>query len=173
MMHISTNPVFRVLLAALFVTSVVACGDDDNDDSQNQNQNQGEELDPDEVIEPAEYDIEIAGNWMTQFDTREDIDDDEWIFVYDDNDDLAQEVIDFDNEERWAITKNPDDAELGPGTYNRSVWTSLEEDQFYYCTVDFGLDSEEEAHDSEETADEGDLDGGCGDGFSWTEMIRL
>ncbi len=165
----------RILAIGLLATIVVACGDDDSngeDPDENPSEAPSNELDPDEVIDPADHDIEIAGNWGTQFDTREDVDDDYWIFIYEDNDDLAAEIVSFDNEERWAITKNPDDADFSPGMYNRNVWTPLADGQFHYCTVDAGLESEEAAEQSEETADEADLDGGCG-GFGWTEMTRL
>ncbi len=190
-MNITTPRLLRLIVTALLVTGLVACGDDDdvtgNDDEQNQQQDENKDDknndddenddngndDEDDLIDPDDQDIVIAGSWETNFDGREDIDDDQWTFVFDENDDLVQAMIDFDNDERWAITQNPEDAEFGPGSYNRSVWTDLEDDRFYYCTVDFGLESEEDAHASEQKADEEDLEGGCGEGSPWTEMTRL
>jgi hypothetical protein len=107
--------------------------------------------------------IEVAGAWLTPFDTVEVIDDEVWSFML---------VVDFDNQDRWAITQNPDDDEFNPDAYNRLVWTLVDGDEFYYCTVAFGLETEAEARNVETIPDDTDLGGeGCG-GFSWTRMVR-
>lgn len=144
-----------LLALSLLATGVMACGEEteaEANQEQNQNQNQG-----------SEEGIEIAGTWETNFQTEEIIDEQSWGFMI---------LIDYDNDERWAITQNPSDDEYNPDAFMRLVWTPLEEDEFYYCMVEFGLETEEEARNSTATADAEDLDGeGC-NGFSWTKMTR-
>lgn len=178
-MYKTTKKSFLYLIVGAFLaTGMLACGDidveenqetnqqnDENDQNDDNDQNDGNDNDGndnDGEIDPDENDIEIAGHWDTNFDTTEDIDDEWWDFMH---------MIEFDNDDRWAVTQNPEDNEWGADTYNRLVWTPIEDDVFYYCTVDFNLDTEEEAMDTDATADDDDLDGGCG-GNPWTEMTR-
>lgn len=147
--------VLRVFLVGLLATGMMACGEIDEAENQAP-ENQEEE-------EVQEESIEVEGTWDTPFGTTEVIDDERWDFM---------DLIVFDNNERWAVTQNPDDSEYNPSLYNRLVWTPVEDDVFYYCYVDFALESVDEALNSEGEADENDLDGeGCG-GFSWTQMTR-
>lgn len=82
----------------------------------------------------------------------------------------ATDIRAYDNTNRWAVTQNAADAEFGPSTYNRLVWTPIEDGVFHYCTVAFSLETEQAALDSEATADTDALDtDGCG-GFPWTKM---
>ena len=142
-----------VALAGGMSVGVMACGDDDaNGDSANQ-QNQGD------------MGIEVAGTWETNFGDEELIDEEVWGF---------RDLIDYDNEDRQAVTQNPEDAEFGALEYSRIEWTPLEGDVFYYCETVFGLETEDEAWQEEGVADADDLEGGCGeDGFGWTQMERL
>jgi len=79
------------------------------------------------------------------------------------------EVIDFDNGENTAITRNGPDADFMPGSYNKIVWTELENGEFFHCTVEFGLESEQAARDSVATADDSNpFESGCGN-FGWTK----
>lgn len=76
----------------------------------------------------------------------------------------------FDNSERWAVTQNPADSEFDPSKYIRIIWTPIDSGVFHYCMVAYSLETEQEALDSEETADATALDtDGCG-GFPWTKM---
>jgi hypothetical protein len=105
--------------------------------------------------------IEIVGTWESNFGGTETISSDAW---------GEAEIVDFDNEENVAITRNAEDAEFNPGKYNRLVWTEPEDDSFYYCWVDFGLDTEEEALDSDAAADASMPDErGCGTS-PWTRL---
>ncbi len=154
---------FFFVLAAALATGSLACGEMDEENqnqavnqNQDQNQNQNQNQDP-------EWEIEVAGTWENQFGLIEEIDDEIWDFMF---------VIDFDNDDRWAITQNPSDDDFNPDGYNRLVWTPIEGDVFYYCTVDFGLATEEDARTTDATGDASDLDGvGC-NGFPWTRMER-
>ena len=52
------------------------------------------------------------------------------------------------------------------------VWTEIDGDSFFYCTVDFGLDSAEDAENTAMSADDTDPENdGCG-GFSWTVLTN-
>ena len=106
--------------------------------------------------------IEVEGVWTTQFETVEEINEEQWSFMI---------LVDFDNDARRAITRNPDDDGFSPGTYNVLDWTPLRDDEFHYCVAGFGMESEEEARAAEVEADATDLEEGCG-GFSWTHMVR-
>ncbi len=116
----------------------------------------------DEHGQPQEG-IAVAGEWETDFGDEESIDEEVWGF---------RDLIEYDNDERQAVTQNPEDAEWGPGEYSRIDWTPLEGDVFYYCESVHGLDSAQEAWEEEGEADAGDMDEGCG-GFPWTRMERL
>jgi hypothetical protein len=59
---------------------------------------------------------------------------------------------------------------FNPSKFNRFVWTAITGGSFYYCTVDFGLATLNDALASTKTADDSDPDAsGCG-GFSWTKL---
>ena len=76
----------------------------------------------------------------------------------------------FDNGKRWAITQNASDDKYNPSKFSKNVWTAPVAGSFYYCTVDYGLDSADLAMNTTKTADDSAPDkSGCG-GFSWTKM---
>ena len=114
-----------------------------------------------------EEEIEVLGEYNLTFNAGEpggpeDVTEEFW-GIY--------ELIEYDNEANWAVTRNPDELDFGPGTYNLNVWTEQGADgAFHYCTVDFGLATAEAAVTSEKTADDTALDTtGCG-GFSWNKL---
>lgn len=144
----------KLILIAL-ISFAVACGDDDSSNENNVNNTNN--------VNNEDWDIEVAGTWSTPFMTTEVITDDMWD---------VQEIASFDNEENVAITFADASAEFNPETYSKLVWTEPEADVFHYCTVAFGLDTEQEAMEAEDIGDRNDLDGeGC-NGFPWTEMTR-
>ena len=60
---------------------------------------------------------------------------------------------------------------FSPDKFNKLVWTDLMNGETWYCTVDFGKDTADEAENTTNIADANDLDGmGCG-GFSWTKLV--
>lgn len=78
----------------------------------------------------------------------------------------------YDNATNVLITQNSTTAEFGPGLFNRIEWIDLADDTFYYCFVDFGLETFEAAQNSMMTADPSDPDNrGCGM-FPWTRLRR-
>jgi len=116
--------------------------------------------------------IEIEGTWTGEFQTDV-IDDDSWSSDFGTGA-VVSAIAQYSNEENVAITQNPDDAEFDPGLFNRNVWTEVDGDSFFYCTTDFGLDTEDDAAESDTMPDASDPEnGGCGDGdFPWTQLTR-
>jgi hypothetical protein len=115
--------------------------------------------------------IEIEGTWTASFLDMEIgdevISDDAWTGF------STQTIVEFSNEENYAIWQNPDDAMYNPSMFGRNVWTEIEGDSFYYCTVAFMSETAEATADDAETADENDLETGCGAMSSpWNEMTR-
>lgn len=151
-----------VIIVALISLGTLACGDDESTSENNSNTNNTNSSNNGTTI-PTET-LEVIGEWSTNFGSDENITAETW--------GSYQEVVDFDNVANIAITQNFEDADFDPGLFNRIVWTDIQNDEFHYCTVAFGLASEEEAQNSDAMADATDLDGeGCG-GFSWTKMTR-
>jgi hypothetical protein len=108
--------------------------------------------------------IEIAGTWMSNFGFTETISSDAW---------GVTAVIKYDNSQNVAITQSPPDDMFNPDKFNKIVWTEIAGDQFYYCYVDYGRDTAEDAENTTNTADATDPEnGGCG-GFAWTRMNAL
>ena len=106
--------------------------------------------------------IEVAGSWTGSF-GDEVITAAAWNEV---------PVVEFDNDANVAITKNADDAPFGPGKFNKIVWIEPVGEVFFYCTVDYGLDSAEAAKATAKTADPSDPEkSGCGD-FPWSKLTR-
>lgn len=105
--------------------------------------------------------IAIAGTWQSNFGGTETISSRNW---------AAMAMAKFDNGKRFAITQNPADDKYSPSKFSRIVWTALKDGGFWYCYVDFGLDSAALAEATTKTADDAAPDkGGCG-GFSWTHL---
>jgi hypothetical protein len=109
--------------------------------------------------------LEVAGKWMSMFsEDPVEISLEDWD---------GAEVVAFDNDENEAVTHNPDDAMYSPDTYSKVVWTEPGDDGFYYCIVDFGLESKQAAADSDKVADDSDPENsGCGM-FGWTKLTPL
>ena len=107
--------------------------------------------------------LEIVGDWTSQF-SSESITEDLW-----DQGGFVTTIASYDNAENWAVTQNADDAEFSPSAYNKTIWTEPTEDGFAYCTVAFGIATQEEAEAAAtDAADASDLEGeGCG-GFAWS-----
>ena len=105
--------------------------------------------------------IELVGAYTSNFGTDEDITETHW---------GDATIEDWDNDANWAVTRNPDDAAFGPGTYSKVAWTEPSEGAFYYCIADYGRDTLEAARTSTQAVDASDPDNtGCG-GFSWTKL---
>lgn len=109
--------------------------------------------------EPA---LEVIGEWSGDF-GDESITAKDWSFA---------EIVEYDNDANIVITHNPDDAEFSPDTYSRIVYLEPEDDTFYYCTTDFGLETLDDARNADTAVDDSEPDAsGCGD-FAWTKLTK-
>lgn len=113
--------------------------------------------------DPSPETIEVAGRWASNFGGFETITSTSW---------GGFEIIEFDNLTNFAVTQNPADAAFFPSKYNKYVWTEPAGGAFFYCTVDFGLDTADQARTSTQTADASDPSTtGCGS-FPWTQLSQ-
>lgn len=161
-------------IAFLVLCSCIACGDDDSNSSNNTSTNNDTDASNNSTAgstnntagtdNQTDPQIEIIGTYNTNFDTVETITATTWNFG------VVTTIEHYDNTDNFAVLLNPPDAQFSPNKYSRVEWTEPDAQGFYYCTVDFDLDTLQDALDSTETADSSDLDGqGCG-GFAWTKM---
>lgn len=106
--------------------------------------------------------FELEGLWATNFIYQDDVSSILW---------NAQAIVSFSNQENVAITQNPPDDPWGPSLFSKLVWTEPVAGEFYYCFVDFGRATADEAAASENVADASDPEtSGCGP-FSWTRAF--
>ena len=109
--------------------------------------------------------FELVASWTNNFDGVETISADTWDTGF-----PVVAISSFDNDENWVVVQSPADDEYTPNQYSKIVWTDLEGDLVYYCTVSFGLVTLEEAEASPDGSDaSAPLDGGC-NGFAWTQL---
>jgi hypothetical protein len=121
---------------------------------------------------PGSDTFALIGEWQTHFGAVERIDMEGW-WTFNGPDTFGVEVVWVDDEARVAITRNPEDADFGPGQYNRTVWIDADAGGYWYCVVDFGLESLESAQASDATADPSEpATSGCG-GFGWTLLSPI
>jgi len=156
------------LLSAALAASI-GCGDDDDSgdehvegDHDDEKTDAGGKVTTDSGKPTGDDDeLEIAGDWKSEF-GEQTISLDNWD---------GGEVVEFDNDENLAFSENPDDAMYNPGKFSKLVWTEPTDEGFYYCIVDYNLDSLADAKASEKTADDSEPEkmGSCGD-FSWTKL---
>jgi hypothetical protein len=163
--HIDENTARRRAVLLALSLALVACGDaaekENNGAAENNGaMNNGTENNGGAANNGAGA-LEVAGTWTTNYDTSETLSDTEW---------NGSAIVEFDNDANFAITQNAEDAMYDPGKFNKLVWTEPAEGSFYYCTVDFSLETADDAKNTTKTADDSDpLNSGCGD-FGWTMM---
>ncbi len=117
----------------------------------------------------ASTEIELVGTWTDEFGTVVTITATDWNGKSKDYE-FESKIVQYDNAENWAVTRNSIDEKHNADKFDKQVWTEPKAGIFHHCTVVFGLDSVELAKASTATADTNDLQGkGCG-GFPWTKL---
>lgn len=114
---------------------------------------------------PTENGIEIAGAFRDQYDGTHRVNDEVWQMGA-----SFFELLDFSNDERWAIAENAADNEFFPQSFSRFEWTR-EGGQLYFCQSVFAGSSEAEAREAPR-AEASDLVAGCG-GFPWSSLTAI
>jgi hypothetical protein len=106
--------------------------------------------------------LELIGEYDDNFDGTQTITAKDW---------NGTEIVEYDNDANVVYLRNANDAKYNPGKFVKNVYTEPTQDgTFSFCTIEFALDTLEDAKASTKTADDSDLtkDGtGC-NGFSWT-----
>ncbi|MEM7678154.1 MAG: hypothetical protein AAF449_19355 [Myxococcota bacterium] len=131
-----------VIASAVGLLTWTACGDDEET--------------------PTTEQFELVGEWSSLF-GDETITSTSW---------ASGILVEFDEAQNFAVTQNQPTADFFPSKFNKIVYTEPVDDSFFYCFVDFGLDTAAEARTSTQTADATDpASGGCGN-FTWTQLTR-
>jgi hypothetical protein len=78
-------------------------------------------------------------------------------------------VVSYDNDQNVVYTQAPCDDLFNPRKFGKIVYTEPSNGSFYFCMLEYALDSLTAARASTKVADASNPDsGGCG-GFSWTK----
>jgi hypothetical protein len=78
-------------------------------------------------------------------------------------------ITDYDNSTNVIYTQNPCDAAWNPGKFSKIVYTEPASGSFYFCTIEYGLGTLEEAQASTKAADSSSPEtSGCGP-FPWSK----
>jgi hypothetical protein len=109
--------------------------------------------------------LEIVGTYTTEYGETVEISDTGWIHDAGEWGVFTWVITAFDNKNGFLIGQSDDD-----DNWDRFEWTRAN-DSLYYCQSVFDAASEEDAAEGENRADSEDLAEGCGEGFSWTELI--
>lgn len=131
-------------MVALLGLMALGCGDDDKDDSVNESTA-----------------LEIIGEYDDNYGGEQIITADAW---------NGAVIAGFDNAKNAVFTQFPEDDMYNPSKFAKTVYTQPEGGSFYFCMVEFSLDTLEDAEASKEAADDSDPETtGCGGEFPWTK----
>lgn len=111
--------------------------------------------------------LDIAGTWDDQFGTTHIITAESWeqagtygTSVFD--------ILEYDNDERWAVAQNDASNAYSGGLFSRFEWTEVGAD-LYFCQVLFDGATQEDA-EMAGPADASDPTGNTCGGFAWSEL---
>lgn len=102
--------------------------------------------------------LEIVGTYDSEWGSIHEITETSW-------DDAS--IVRYDNEERFAVLRNPENDPWNPGKFARHAWTPAEGGGYWYCTASYGKDSEAEALEGDAPDASDPASDGCG-GFPWS-----
>jgi hypothetical protein len=110
---------------------------------------------------PAEEALEIIGSYDDDFGAEQIITASSW---------NSSAIVGYDNELNVVYTQFPDDDMFNADKFAKTVYIEPKADgAFYFCIVEFSLDTLAEAKASDATADDSDPETtGCGGSFPWT-----
>jgi hypothetical protein len=152
--------IFAVIAAATF-----GCSGDDDDDTMKAvagaPSNDGAAGAAGAGGAPAAAPLEIIGQYDDSFMGEQIITGDDW---------NGAAIVGYDNAQNVVFTQAGADDMFNPNKFGKTVYTEPAKDgSFYFCQVEYALDTLAEAEASTSTADDGAPDTtGCGM-FSWTK----
>jgi hypothetical protein len=113
---------------------------------------------------PAAEPSELLGEWSNNFGGDESITATAW---------NTSRIAAYDNDANVVYTQLPPNDAYNPDKFTKIVYTEPQNDSFYYCWVEFSLDTLEAAQASPASADASSPDtGGCGGSFPWTKATK-
>jgi hypothetical protein len=108
--------------------------------------------------------LEIVGEYDDNFGGEQIITEKDW---------NGSSIVGYDNDENVVYTQFSDDDQFNPNKFAKTVYTEPKSGSFYFCMVEFSLDSLDEAKQSTASADDSDPDtSGCGGEFAWTKATK-
>ena len=111
-------------------------------------------------------DLEISGSWTEDYGNTT-ISNDQFLAPLG-----LSNIVEYNNSNNTFYFQMSEDDLYSPNKFGRVVWTEIEDDSFYYCTIVYGKDTLAEAKADMTTADETDpASGGCG-GFPWSQASK-
>jgi len=157
---------FGAILAMVALATVACSGDDDDSSQDAVAGSAGSSSDTDDGSAGAgggtsvAESLEIVGEYDDNFGGEQIITDSDW---------NGSAIVGYDNELNVVYTQFPDDDMYNPSKFAKTVYTEPKDGSFYFCMVEFSLDTLDDAKASETTADDSDPEtSGCA-GFSWTK----
>ena len=121
---------------------------------------------PDTDAELPNDSIEIAGDYVDNWDSDHNITEDSWIIDVDSSFTFTSVSNAVDGQPGWAIAQNAADNVYDPGLFSVFEW--FVDNGLYYCQSTYDAADETTAFESPR-ADATDLEEGCG-GFSWSQL---
>jgi hypothetical protein len=113
---------------------------------------------------PAMATLEIIGVYDDSFMSVQTITADDW---------NGAKIVGYDNDANIVYTQAPADDMFNPSKFGKTVYTEPKNGSFYFCMVEFALDTLADAKASKTTADASDPDNsGCGGDFPWTKATK-
>lgn len=116
-------------------------------------------------------DIELLGDWNDNYGGVHSIENEAWTSNYFGSESISSIKL-IMNDVNTAIIQLPADDFFNPNKFSKIVWAEIDNDASYYCTVNFGHDTLEQALNAPALADASNAaNNGCG-GFAWTQLNR-
>lgn len=112
----------------------------------------------------AEDTLEIIGRYEDNFGGEQIITAQAW---------NGSAIVGYDNDKNVVYTQFPDDDLFNPSKFTKTVYTEPRAGSFYFCMVEYSLDTLAEARSSDADADASDPEtSGCGGEFPWTKATK-
>lgn len=111
--------------------------------------------------------LDIAGTWTDQYDTTHVIDADAWEQIMSTGSSVF-EIVEYDNDEDWAIAQNGAANGFSPNLFSRFEWTQVGA-QLYFCQVLFDGKTEQAAREAGPADPADPATAGCS-GFAWSQL---